>query len=306
MQFKKLFDYLRFQWKVKGILDTPPVKCDKASEVASVTQLQHRDVFLYLIAIKSFSNFLPLRKVYVLNDGSLTAKDLSILKHCVPDITIMNIVDFRSEKCPEGGTWERLIAISKLCQEQYVIQLDSDTITIGDISEIREAVNEQRAFVIGTYDDQDLESIENRVEKSNQRIVKSGSKQHVQIMAEANLDALPKDVFKSYVRGCSGFSGFPKAAFNQEYLETISDKIGQRLGKERWSEWGTEQFASNVVVANTSKPIVLPHPKYADCTKYVQSKTNFIHFIGYCRFRGGKLANLSLQLIRQLNQKGLN
>jgi hypothetical protein len=68
----------------------------------------------------------------------------------------------------------------------------------------------------------------------------------------------------------------------------------------RWSEWGSEQVMSNIVVANIERAIVLPHPKYADCHKMQQGVTEFIHFIGSCRFDDGNYATLGAQAIARL------
>ena len=46
--------------------------------------------------------------------------------------------------------------------------------------------------------------------------------------------------------------------------------------------------------------IVLPHPKYADCHKMQPAVTEFIHFIGSCRFDDGNYARLGAQLIARL------
>ncbi len=58
------------------------------------------------------------------------------------------------------------------------------------------------------------------------------------------------------------------------------------------AEWGSEQVMSNIVVANVPSAVVLPHPKYADCHKMEPGVTQFIHFIGSCRFDGGNYARL--------------
>ena len=68
----------------------------------------------------------------------------------------------------------------------------------------------------------------------------------------------------------------------------------------KWSEWGSEQVMSNIVVANIPGAIVLPHPKYADCHKMQSEVTEFIHFIGNCRFDDGNYARLGAQVIARL------
>ena len=69
---------------------------------------------------------------------------------------------------------------------------------------------------------------------------------------------------------------------------------------DKWAEWGSEQVMSNIVVANIPNAIVLPHPKYADCHKMKADVTEFIHFIGSCRFDGGNYGRLAAQVIATL------
>jgi hypothetical protein len=69
---------------------------------------------------------------------------------------------------------------------------------------------------------------------------------------------------------------------------------------DRWAEWGSEQVMSNIVVANIPGAVVLPHPKYADCHNMKPQLTEFIHFIGSCRFDCDNYAGLDTQVITTL------
>ena len=69
---------------------------------------------------------------------------------------------------------------------------------------------------------------------------------------------------------------------------------------DKWSEWGSEQVMSNIIVANAPHARVLPHPKYADCQKMKPGQTRFIHFIGSCRFRNGTYAQLGTEVVASL------
>jgi hypothetical protein len=121
---------------------------------------------------------------------------------------------------------------------------------------------------------------------------------HVQVVAEAHLDRIRGFESMRYIRGCSGFSGFPRGSFSRKDLESISEQMHHALG-DRWREWGTEQFTSNVIVANTPDPVVLPHPKYCDCTQLRRIPV-FVHFIGTCRFKDGQYRRVGRQVIAML------
>ena len=185
---------------------------------------------------------------------------------------------------------------NKRSQQLRFGQLDADTITLGAISEIREAIAENRSFVIGTRDNQDFEMMPAAVKGGHLRLERS---LHVQNLAEANFDKLAGYENMRYVRGCAGFSGFAKDSVSQDYIETISAQMYQAIG-DRWNEWGTEQVMSNIVVSNSPDAVVLPHPKFCNCKSIADGLTEFIHFIGTCRFVRGTYARYVTAAISRL------
>jgi hypothetical protein len=233
----------------------------------------------------------------VLDDGSLSANDRARLKAHIPGVAVLERTEFRSAACPRGGTWERLLAISSLVRDHYVIQLDSDTLTIGPIGEVRECIEQQTAFALGTWNKQKIETMRERCDTAKKLIPQANG--HVQVVAEGHFDKLHGFESLRYVRGCSGFAGFARQSFEREFVETISTQMQAAIGA-KWSEWGSEQVMSNIVVANIPNAVVLPHPKYADCHKMKPGVTEFIHFIGSCRFDGGNYARLGAQVIATL------
>jgi len=293
-QLKDRVRRLRFARACEGVLRAAPVGLDASSSVVLLSQVQHKDVLLLLLAIKSFARQVRPRAVCVLNDGSLSASDCVALRQHIPGLKLLELAEFRSAACPRGGTWERLLAIASLVRDHYVIQLDSDTLTIGPIDEVRHCIEHQAAFALGTWNNQKMETMRERCETAR-KLAPQGDG-HVQVVAEANLNKL--DHFESlrYVRGCSGFAGFAQQSFTREFVEAISGQMRRAIGA-KWSEWGSEQVMSNIVVANIPGAIVLPHPKYADCHRMQPEVTEFIHFIGSCRFDNGNYARLGAQVI---------
>ena len=296
-QLKDRVRRYRFAKACKGVLQASPVAPDASSNLVVLSQVQHKDVLLLLLAVKSFAREVRPRTVCVLNDGSLSANDRAVLREHIPGVNMLELAEFRSAICPRGGTWERLLAIASLVRDHYVIQLDSDTLTIGPIEEVRHCIEHQAAFALGTWNNQKIETMRERCETAKKLAHQTDS--HVQVVAEANLDKL--DDFESlrYVRGCSGFAGFARQSFTREFVEAISGQMQGAIGA-KWSEWGSEQVMSNIVIANIPNAIVLPHPKYADCHKMQVGVTEFIHFIGSCRFDDGNYARLGAQVIARL------
>ncbi|MBI2798814.1 MAG: hypothetical protein HYX63_00780 [Gammaproteobacteria bacterium] len=259
------------------------------SPLAVLSQLQHKDVPLALLAFKSFAQRVDVGRVFILNDGSLTSADHATLTFHLADPTFLKLSDYSSRHCPKGGCWERLLAISTLVKNYYVVQLDSDTLTIGDISEVQQCIARNESFVIGTWDRQTLETMKFRNQEAQRHLSGTQGRSHIQLAAEAAFDRLSGYEDLRYVRGCAGFTGFGKGSFEPAFVEGISGEMLEILGP-RWTEWGSEQVMSNIVIANIPGSGVLPHPKFSDCMKYHSGTTAFIHFIGSCRFRGSLYA----------------
>ena len=280
-----------FDWRVRALSGTPPIKLNPQG-LSVLSQLQHKDVLMYLAAIKSFACRVPVAQVYVLNDGSLNSSDKATLTEHVPGVEILELLAFQAEGLPKGGTWERLIAIARLSETRYMVQLDADTLTLSEAPEVIQAWRNNQSFTIGTWDRQTLEDARDRATEARPLLSKGNS--HVQVLSEAHLDELGGVELLHYVRGCSGFAGFAPSQDKLQFMQLISQQM-EKLIHAKWHEWGSEQVMSNLVVANQPNANVLPHPTYADCQKMRPPETRFVHFIGPCRFRGGQYANLIRQ-----------
>jgi hypothetical protein len=287
----------RFAGACSGVLRTAPVALDGAADVVLLSQVQHKDVLMFLLAVKSIARKIKPRAVYVLDDASLSAGDHARLRDHIPGVTLFKLAEYRSAACPSGGTWERLLAISSLVRDRYVIQLDSDTLTVGSIDEVRDCIGRQAAFALGTWDNQKMETMRERCATAKKRMTQGDG--HVQVVAEANFDKLVRFESLGYVRACSGFAGFSRGSFTREFVESISSQMEAAIG-DRWHKWGSEQVMSNIVIANIPGAIVLPHPKYSDCHKMKPGVTELIHFIGSCRFDDGNYARLGSEVIATL------
>lgn len=288
---------LRFARACQRIYATPPLTPQTDQPVAVLTQLQHKDVLLFLIATKSFARQVPLREVFILNDGSLTRQDQALLKHHLPHARLLSIAAFSHPSCPRGGAWERLLAIAQFSQGFYLIQLDSDTLTRASLPEVCQAIETGTAFVLGTYDRQEIEPMRLVSERVRSKHPNAPS-HHVQLAAEAAFAELEAVDQLQYVRGCSGFCGFPPGTVKLEFILEFSQAMARLLGP-KWQQWGSEQVMSNVVVANAPRACVLPHPDYSNCDKMTET-TRFVHFIGSCRFQGGRYAREASRLIAEL------
>ena len=131
---------------ISDVLETPPIE-PRQDGVVLFSMIGTAVLLPYLVAVKSLWHHLGRGRVAILDDGTLTAQDRAILAHHCGDPQIMRIADVKLNEFPAGGTWERLLTILDNRAGEYWIQLDSDTVTIGAVPEISEAIARNRSFL---------------------------------------------------------------------------------------------------------------------------------------------------------------
>lgn len=295
-RYRNGFARFIYDFSLRKARDLPQIILDSDSNAVLVTMLQKKDITMYLLAVLSFVQYVKVTKIFVINDDSLNPTDIQILKAVIPKITILNKTSFRSQLCPKDGTWERLLAISELVNDYYVVQLDADTLSINPILDVQNCIFSQTAFTLGTATGRAIESMESRIESARALLEKGYT--HVQHHTEANLDKIDDYKNLKYVRGCSGFAGFPHKSFSKDFIENTSSRMFSVLG-DKWAEWGSEQVTSNIVVANIKASNVLPYPEYCSVDQ-IEQKTCFVHFIGTCRFKNGIYINKSKEILNKV------
>lgn len=296
---KKLIKTRLFNYQVRGVLKVASVKCDQASDVALVSQLCSRDVMMYLVAIKTFTRFIMPKRVIIVSD-SLSETDLNTLYEHVEHLEIIDIANVSTDGFPSGGTWERLLTIIDASADQYVIQLDADTITTSKPTEVLDCIEQNRSFTLGTWMGQNVIGFDEVSELIKKQQISST---HVQVVAELAMAEFDRAEDLKYIRGCSGFAGFGKDISTREQLLPISRTFDEKLGRDKWAEWGSEQVFSSIVIANSSDPLVLPINKYSYFSKgLVLENCCFVHFIGSNRFDGGVYGDLAVREINAMTK----
>ncbi|MCX2981310.1 hypothetical protein EYC98_10585 [Halieaceae bacterium IMCC14734] len=259
-----------------------------------VSLVYHDAVDMTLLAINSFLSQIRRGRVELIDDGSLTPQDYQILTSQIQHLKIVHISEIDVGSCPRGGCWERLVHILRLSEHSYVVQVDTDTLTLGVITEVDQAIRDNGAFTIGgpmfakaVHTDY-MAMLANRWDT-----------EHVQALGERQLSTLESIELEYYCRGCAAFTGFPKGGSTVSTLQQFSDEMDSRLGSHKWCEWGSEQLASNVMISLTLAPQILPWPKYQNFgfpeiaigsklrASDFSGKTSVIHFIGSNRYDGG-------------------
>jgi hypothetical protein len=182
----------------------------------------------------------------------------------------------------------------------YVIQIDADVLCFGPTEEVLECANQNRAFTIA--ENMPVKPLTSWVENGVER-----KQNHIVTAFEVKAREFPNADKWLYVRGSSGFAGFAKGGVTRAILEEFHAG-GAKVHGSRWTEWGTEQIASNFAVANSPNSLPLPYPKYATFEpeyatfqkKGITSDMSVLHFIGAFRFDLGVFTALSNREIDEM------
>jgi hypothetical protein len=291
----------RFDRTAAGVFNTAPLAV-RGDSPLFLSQLCHRDVAPYLLAIKSLHRAVGQGRVIIINDGSLTRDDISILQSHIPGLEIVDIATIDTGSCPRGGTWERLVKIIELSHEHYVIQADADTLVSGPIPEVVECWRSNQSFLLGTDCGQEIAPAATSARMARGWVDNFGWNT-IGVLAEALIDGLPETAPSNYVHASSGFGGFAKGGFRLHDLEFFSNWMRGKLGSG-WDRLGTEQIASNYMLANAPGAVVLPFERYACFEPHIAPGNRpFLHFIGTFRYGDGLYRQRARQFLRQYRDR---
>lgn len=298
-------DLLSFNTQCRGILATPPLELAPAP-VRIVSMVCRRHLIMYLLAIKTFGRHFGRGSVVALSDGSLTADDLATLHAHVPGITIRETREIALGPAPRGNCWERMLLLTDLNADAYVIQLDSDTLTLGPLPEVEAQLARGAAFTLmgGGVADR-IETFD----EAGRRARRESKRDHAQDIVERALPDHPQAAALRYVRGNAAFVGYPPGTLVRDRVYTWLDWLREVCGRARWdAHWGGEEILSNIVAANQPAACALPSGRYAGY--YPRDPQHmgehaariFLHFLGAHRFEGNAYARLARRQIAALNQ----
>lgn len=289
--------FARLNKTLRAITSTPPIRCADDSNVVCISHIGRRYLYMYLLAVRSLARQVPLREVIVVDDLSLSAEDKALLKDQIVGVDIRPITQLPHGDCPSGGDWEGFLLIGEKAKDSYCLLLDADTVVTGNVSEVAACIAANRSFTLGTWKNQQIGTFD----EAHENVMKLQST-HVQIVAEKTLRMLESSMPTRYVRGCGGFAGFACGRNFRQEIEKFSAAMSRAIGEEKWKEWGSQQVASNYIVANTPDAVVLPYPKYASYSPGVDVRgAAFVHFIGSNRFDGTAYPDVGRRVIDDLS-----
>lgn len=298
--FKRLQTKIRkrhLQHVVSQIRSTPPLRMQEAPVVV-LSMLCQRDIDNWLVAIKSLYARLRKGGVCILNDGSLSEDDLTLLRQHVPRLEVRHIRDVDTTDLPAGGTWERLITLIELSQDRYAIQLDADIAALGEIPEVLNSVAQQNSFALTNFQRPGIVTLAQAAAFT----AASGwaSSTHVQTLAECAFSQLLYASERNYTRSSSAFTGIPQGTAQRATIVEFHRDLHGMLG-DKWLEWGSEQVTSNYLVANLPGAIELPCPKYANAMPHLALDDSvLLHFFGSVRYDNSRYADACRNIIASL------
>lgn len=293
----------------RSVLATPPIT-PTDDPVLIFSMIGTRVLLPYLVAVKSFHARLGIGRVAILDDGTLTADDRMVLAHHLANPSIFPIHAVETGVCPKGGCWERLLALLDRTPDDYIVQLDSDTVTIGDIPEVVQAIAANRSFTLlgdALAENRGVLSLDDFMSAyhpGGSGIDLAGST-HVQGSIEGHLDRYPEAGRHRYVRGCAGFAGFARGGLpSRASAELFSRRAEDIVGRQKWRCWGSEQVASNFLVANSEDPVLLPYSRYSNhWNEPLPPDSRFLHFVGTHRYSNSEYRRRTEQAIAALQNE---
>lgn len=295
MGLKRRFFRRDFDLRCRAVLNTPTVELDASSNVVVLSQSYHKDLLMYLVAAKSFARYVRPARFVVVDDG-YTPEDQAVIRGHLQRVEFIPRKSVTSAACPVGGCWERLLSIADLSADHYVIQLDSDTVTMADPMEVRDCIARNASFTLSTKQGRDFISVEQAA-----AAMEASESQHIQVQAERALGRVLPLAGTFYIRGCAGFAGFAKGSLDRPSIERFSALMSAAVGAQAWTRWGSEQFASNYLIANAPVRGLLPfeaYPYWEPGCAAEQAK--LIHFIGDHRFTSSAYRRFALEAVRKL------
>jgi hypothetical protein len=298
------FERFILYFSLKDILNTPAIS-GRNDGLVVLSMVSHKDVLMYLLAVKTLDINLRRGRFEVIDDGTLNKQDIQIIQSHVQGVRFRTFQEINNTKCPLKGCWERLLYAAELSQNEQVLVLDSDIVVQGDLQEINRCIDQNQNFIMGAGQDiGPMMDIWKKESIKNTNL--DASAVHVQTYVDIHLNLIPNFENLKYLKGSGGFNSFAKGIITRQIVEDWSIKLEGVFGP-RWHCWGTEQIMICFLLANYGHSVVLQEPKYG---LYYAGDKNYdvmlvIHFIGSHRYKKGYYAQSAKRSINELrNGKG--
>jgi hypothetical protein len=283
---------------IADILETAPI-VPRTDGVVLFSMIGTAVLLPYLVAVKSLWHQLGRGRIAILDDGTLTGADKALLAHHCGDPEILSIARVDTSGFPKGGCWERFLSILDRRSSEYWIQLDSDTVTLGPVPELADALALNRSFTL--LGGPDAGEVMLEMPDFARAFYPDGPAEgHIQSRIESRMGTIAKPGWR-YIRGCAGFAGFAAGGPGRPLAAAFLAQMEKLVGPDDIAIWGTEQIASNFHIANEPRAAVLPYARYMNYwNEPYADGTSFVHFVGTHRYANGAYEAASRQAIGML------
>ncbi len=283
----------------RALLDLPPI-VPQQDGLILFSMIGTAVVLPYLLAVKSLHHQIKRGRIMLLDDGTLTAQDKALLAAQLGNPLILPIASVDTGDCPKGGCWERLFSILALREQDYVVQLDSDTVTLGPVPEVVAAIEANKSFTLAGGEDEAPLGFLPLSDFVKACYPDGEGEGHIQTLFESRITQLSSAASRKYARGCAGFAGFARGGGGRQAAIDFSREATAITGT-RWSEWGSEQIASNYLIANEAGSTMLPYDRYFNYWNAPWGRDmRFVHFVGAWRHENSSYVEATRQAIALL------
>jgi len=298
----------------KSIIETPPITSNPNAATGVHSIVPHRNIYAYLVTLKSLMRYSNDFAVFAHDDGSLTDRDVEILNQQIPGIHVLRRPEadqrfdseinnaFLSKIRKSYTSYIKLFDPTFISDRQRIILLDTDTLFIDYPSEIIEwAKKGGRPW----YHVAPLGSMKKRGARSV-KSEKTKADSHIQTLAAHDLGRINKMTGYSYAINqgfCAGFIGYDTGMIDFRRLKTLLEKMHELFG-ERIFLWGAEQTVHSLTLCGADAK-ALPMEEYFVFTQNNVANVHqakFVHFVGENRFYKLVYPRIAKKIIRSLRE----
>ncbi|MEN7538400.1 hypothetical protein [Aurantiacibacter flavus] len=276
-----------------AILETPPI-APHGESLVLFTEIGNAQLLRCLVAIKSLHAQLGRGRVALLDDGTLTGADRAVLAHHCGDPEIIAPAD-------TGPGWRALETLLKRRGSAYWLWLSGDSVTIGPVPEIEQAIAINASFLLP------LEGSANHPEPLSDfaRAAFPDGPVSGEVMArlESRLARIDRPGWR-YVQSDAGLMGFAAGGPGIRFAAACRAELEELIGADDVNGPEAAQVAASLLLASESRTVLLPQERYrhGGATGW-NDGTSFLHFSGGDRHAGEHYAQASQIAIEALRSR---
>jgi len=303
-RLRNALEYRWFQYRSRA-LASPPLACAPDAQCQIHTVLTHRDIPMYLVALKSLLRYHAHVAVVVHSDGTLTAADRSLLQRHLPGISVIMADEADNRARQVLGTdsylwrwraidcsWRRLVDTELWSTGARRLIMDADVLVVRRPDEVIEWMERgTRPLLLGQPP-----------RPSRGPGAPDGGPQHIQTIFTSRLDEIGSLMGRSsaFLDGTTG--GFYGCAseLSLPHIEKLL-RVSTGLGIPM-EQWGGEQ-CTVIYLLSTSGAFRLPPDRcfnYSPASESSLGDAQVVHFYGTHRFHKGHYPSLAAQIVSTL------